>query len=174
MRLFIGYFIPDSVAEYIYSVEQKLSNQNISAKYTHHKNLHLTFKFLGETREDTAAQIGDILSSYKGMDMEFTLDRISWFERGAKSILFMELSGDAGPLIGKVEELNTDLESLGFERDSRKFKAHITIGRKVKLDRITKEKLQHIDIEPLKFTVDEFNLIESTLTKRGAVYKKLP
>ncbi|KDR96126.1 2'-5' RNA ligase [Peptoclostridium litorale DSM 5388] len=172
MRLFIGYFIPDEVAKYIHSVEQELSNQNISAKYTHHKNLHLTFKFLGETREDTAAEIGNILSSYKGLDMEFTLDRISWFERGANSILFMELSGDAGPLCKKVEMLNDDLESLDFERDSRKFKAHITIGRKVKLDRIAKEKLKNIPIEPLKFTVDEFSLIESTLTKMGAVYKK--
>lgn len=173
MRLFIGYFIPDAVAEYIHSVEQELSNQSISAKYTHHENLHLTFKFLGETREDTAAEIGDILSSYKDMNMEFTLDRISWFERGPKSILFMELSGDTGPLCKKVEKLNGDLESLDFEKDSRKFKAHITIGRKVKLDRIAKEKLKNIPVEPLKFTVDEFNLIESTLTKMGAIYKKL-
>jgi 2'-5' RNA ligase len=54
MRLFIGYFLPKRIAEYVHSIENELFGMNIRGSFTKQENLHLTFKFLGETDEATA------------------------------------------------------------------------------------------------------------------------
>lgn len=171
MRLFIGYFLPQKIAEYVHSIENELFDMNIRGSFTKQENLHLTFKFLGETDEPTAAEAKKILAGYSKLDIKLGLEKLSWFEKGGSSVLYVDLSGDVSPLEDLVNDLNGDLGTVGFEKDPRRFKAHVTIARKVKLDRISKEKINSIRIEPLEFNVNAFNLINSTLTRKGPIYE---
>ncbi|MZQ76116.1 MAG: RNA 2',3'-cyclic phosphodiesterase [Peptoclostridium sp.] len=171
MRLFIGYFLPKRIAEYVHSIENELFGMNIKGSFTKQENLHLTFKFLGETDEATAEDTKGILSRYSKLDLRFSLDRLSWFEKRGSSVLYVDLVGDVVQLEGLVDELNEDLRAAGFEKDPRRFKAHVTIARKIRLDRISREKINGIRIEPMEFKVEAFNLINSTLTRTGPVYE---
>ncbi|AHM56296.1 hypothetical protein EAL2_c09970 [Peptoclostridium acidaminophilum DSM 3953] len=171
MRLFIGYFLPKRISEYVHSIENELFGMNIRGSFTKQENLHLTFKFLGETDEATAEDAKRILSRYSNLDLRLSLEKLSWFEKRGSSVLYVDLVGDVPQLEGLVDDLNEDLSSAGFEKDSRRFKAHVTIARKVKLDRISREKINSIHIEPLEFKIEAFNLINSTLTRTGPIYE---
>ena len=77
---------------------------------------------------------------------------------------------------GLAEQLDTRMERLGFEKEKRAFRPHITLAR-AKDTRIDSSlvssaaKFEEHDFG--SFTVDRVFLFKSTLKPSGAVYEKL-
>lgn len=93
--------------------------------------LHVTLKFLGDTEEGL---VDGIVSRMEDAVKEVHPFSIRLVGMGA----FPSLSNirvlwvgmeDAGPLAGIAQRLDDSMRDLGFERDSKGFKAHLTVAR---------------------------------------------
>lgn len=171
MRLFIAACPPEEILYYIYNVQSNLISRGIKGNYAKPKNVHMTIKFLGETDESLIPELISTLEKYRHLDLEFKLDGISWFKRRGRSILFMDLAGDVERLEEAVNDIENEFESLGFEREKKKFCPHMTIARKINLSESNVNKILHTRINHVYFKIDEFNLVKSTLTDEGPIYE---
>ena len=77
---------------------------------------------------------------------------------------------------GLSQQIDTRMERLGFEKEKRAFRPHLTLAR-ARDSRIdsslvaSSEKYEQHDFG--SFTVDRFYLFQSTLKPTGAVHQKL-
>jgi 2'-5' RNA ligase len=147
-------------------------------KWVSPENIHITLKFFGETFE---YRIPDISRALKAVGQghspfKFTIadtgifgssynPRVVWFGIQA-----------AQPLTALAQDVLTEVESIGWERDRQNFVPHITIGR-VKDARDKRLFQQVIDDHKKAFiqevSVTEFRLYESILQREGPIYKVL-
>ena len=71
--------------------------------------------------------------------------------------------------------VDTAMNGLGFAKEERRFKAHLTLGR-IKESRGTEELtayLKNYHLDPMSLTMDRIVLFKSTLTPRGPIYDRL-
>jgi 2'-5' RNA ligase len=77
---------------------------------------------------------------------------------------------------GLAEQLDTRMQRIGFEKENRAFRPHITLAR-AKNTRIESALVagaaEYQDHNFGSFTVDRVFLFSSTLKPSGAVYEKL-
>jgi len=172
MRLFIGYYPPDTVVDYIHSIEESLKSKNIKANYSAKQNLHITFRFLGEVEEQKVDYIKNVLYNYKNLDINLNLSKVGFFNKSQNSTIWVGLNGELKKLEDTVYKLNDNLNNIGFEKENRRFRPHITIARKFDLlNDYNLEALNNINIENMEFNISEINLIKSTLTPKGPIYE---
>ena len=60
-RTFIALEIKENIKELLAGIQQKIGSEIGGIKWVQPNNLHLTLKFLGQTREDKIEDISDIL-----------------------------------------------------------------------------------------------------------------
>ena len=77
-----------------------------------------------------------------------------------------KLTAELNKLAGDIQSA---MKEIGYLSD-KPFKAHITLGR---YKYPPKQKIKEVEGKPHKFDVKEFYLVESTLTPKGPVHKKL-
>jgi 2'-5' RNA ligase len=178
VRAFVAIKIETRVAQRIGEAQSNLNTAFTGIRWVKPENLHLTLKFLGSVGEDKITSIADAL--------ERSLDRTPRFSvscrglgvfpdiRKAK-VLWVGLEGKPlAPLAATVEDA---LEPMGFAREKRAFKPHLTIGRwrdsagRSDLLRRELERSQRQDFGASK--VNEVILIQSVLKPGGAVYTPL-
>ncbi len=77
---------------------------------------------------------------------------------------------------GLTEELDARMERLGFDKEKRAFRPHITLAR-AKVTRIDSALVsavsEYADRDFGSFTVDRIFLFQSTLKPTGSVYNKV-
>ena len=141
--------------------------------------LHITLKFLGEIDEDRAARAEEAMKAAAGAVPAFSL-RV----RGTGAfpppprpprVLWVGTDEPAA-VLDLQARLEAGLESLGFERESRAFHPHLTLGR-VKNAAGLREAAAEIErVRETEFgemTVTKIALYQSTLRPDGAVYSVL-
>ena len=147
-------------------------------KWVDERNMHLTLKFLGETEEKLIAEIKKDLEKMSGRFSPFdiTLKGFGYFgSRRQPTVLYAGVFNQE--ILAQMAERTDHFTSqLGFEPESRPFKAHLTLGR-IKYLRNTEGFLKTVDLyKEVQFQVakiDEITLFESILSREGPVYKPL-
>ncbi len=91
-------------------------------------------------------------------------------------VLWIGIRGQTDVLIQLQKGLDDKLEKIGFQKENRPFKGHLTLAR-VK-GRINQAKLinaikKYGGVEPKSFIADNIILFKSDLKSTGAVYTKL-
>lgn len=142
------------------------------------ENIHLTLKFLGDTEIDRIDAVNAILGevAIRHRPLTVKLGGLGCFpnlKRPRVIWLGIERRQELIALAGDIEE---GLAGLGFEKEKRAFRPHLTLGRvKAPLDgskltdafrRLGADSFVSLDIEMIL-------LLQSTLTPRGAVYQAL-
>ena len=179
IRAFIACEIPESVLENVSKVQEGLKKLDSDASWTRVSSIHITLKFLGDIEEEYIAKIAAVIEEASKGQPPFEISikgsgafpnlknpRIIWIgvEDGTKGLTHLQQPLDYG------------LNSIGFEREEREFRPHLTLGR-VKGPR-GKERLSAAvselkDIKAGSFIVDRVILYKSELKPTGAVYAKL-
>ncbi|MDH3585094.1 MAG: RNA 2',3'-cyclic phosphodiesterase [Phycisphaerae bacterium] len=134
-------------------------------------NLHLTLKFLGDVEhamvEPVLAAVQAIVASQEPFDLNL-LGLILLPNPRRPRVL--AATTDAPPaLLRLVECLEEQAVELGFRREGRAFRPHITLGRFRRAPRQAPQ-LADLDLPDTGFRVDRVVVYESVLEAAGPIY----
>ena len=172
MRLFVAIFSPPEIRKSLAASTSGLRVEG-EARWVRPENIHLTLKFLGETPEDEIGEISSVLGKLAERHAPFELapSGFGGFPRMDKAkVIWIGAKGDIERLLALAEDIETSLENLGFERESRGFSPHFTIGRAKK--RPVKMEVER-GAEIPAFEAKEMILAKSETRKEGAIYTPL-
>jgi 2'-5' RNA ligase len=174
IRTFIAIELPDDFKEMLTFFQKELKKQAPSVRWISVENIHVTLKFLGEVEVERLAEIEHALDHVRRDSTVFSLrtkqfggfpnlkkPRVCW--------LGFETSSEMLTLQRRIEDA---LELAGFERDSRTFSPHLTLGR-IKLPQNFDALYAFTENNPFpacEIAVKEYCLIRSNLKPQGAVY----
>lgn len=179
MRLFIALPLPREIEELlgkiIFVLKQKGGGR---IKWVAPKNIHLTVKFLGETEEakleGIKKAVGEIAGRYPVV--KCSVDKVGAFPDLVRPRVFWAgLSGDIEILESIVNEIEDAMASLGFAREEKRFKPHLTLGR-VKENYGLGDLVSYVkgyEMAPEPFAMETLVLFKSTLTPKGPIYERL-
>jgi 2'-5' RNA ligase len=176
-RIFVAVDISDEarrrVSEYSNALRREFPNLRVG--WEKPEKLHLTLKFLGETGEN---QLKDLVGIVEKTALKISKFRLQISETGVfpsprnARILWLGVKDEKGSLREISEILESECEKLGFAKEKRNFKSHLTIGRlrePQKSNEIAQKHLQN-GFEPVEFEVSEIVIYESKLQPAGSVY----
>jgi 2'-5' RNA ligase len=178
IRAFVGIRIDPNMAQGIAEVQSQLKGSLSGIRWVGNDKLHLTLKFLGEVQED---KVEPIIETLEGALRD--ISQFSIFGRGIgvfpdirrARILWVGL--EAKPLASIATGVESVLEPIGFPRERRSFKPHLTIGRWRNFDgssdRLKQEIERFKNYDFGEARVEEVVLFQSVLKPEGAVYSPL-
>lgn len=180
MRLFYALPVPSQFKEQLIKEVRSFwrAGESKDISWVKPEQVHVTLRFIGECSSNNLAQlekVGEIVASFFypfalatasfGVFPGISRPKIIW-------IGFIH-SDTMQELALRLEE---ELVTIGFPKENKPFTLHLTVGRIKQNDsssRIIRNSVEHIlSMKPLELIipVEEFHLIESTLTPKGAVY----
>jgi 2'-5' RNA ligase len=180
IRAFIAVPASDEVKEIVAKTVGELKAAGASVKWVEPENVHLTLKFLGNiTAEDVEklrVRLREALGSYSSFDV--TAGKVGCFPGGRRAprVIWIGLEGAIDRLKEIAVKVDETCAGLGFDPETRPFKAHLTIGRVRRGSgglRELGESIGSIGFKPLKLQVDRVNLVRSRLSPQGPTYTVL-
>jgi len=179
IRTFIAIKIPSSIVERISQFQSSLKKVDARIGWVKSGNFHITLKFLGDVEESKITEIGDKLeNSLSGIkNFEVNIGGVGVFPtRRRPRVLWIGGSSENSILEKIAERLDDSLHTLGFERESRKYRIHLTLGRVKEsgnIEEVMNKLFERKDINFGAFEVSEVVLIQSELNPSGSIYTPL-
>ncbi|SHI11847.1 RNA 2',3'-cyclic phosphodiesterase [Sporanaerobacter acetigenes] len=171
MRSFIALEFEDELKENLVNIQNKIKENSLKGTWTHEDNFHLTLKFLGEIDENSTIDIDKVLEKTckNHSPINLTFSDLGYFkgERDLR-VLWLGTKGDLDKVNALYEEIENEMYYLGFQKENRAFKPHITLGRRVVLNKDF-SKIKDIISEDLNY---DFTLKKITLMKSEEIMKK--
>jgi 2'-5' RNA ligase len=180
IRSFLAIDPPDEVIREIGAVQgrlRKLIEGDI--RWVRPEGIHLTLKFFGDI---FAADVANITAAAeKAVEKE---EPFSLLIGGAgvfpdprrPRVLWLGMSGDVERLLAFQKGLDQSLHEIGFPREERPFRPHLTLGR-IKTPRgligLARALEKGEEYTAGRFVASGLSLLQSELTPRGAMYKQL-
>ena len=179
IRAFIAAEIDLPNKKKISDLISELKKSKADVKWITENQIHITLKFLGNTGEEQIQKISGVLDgisrNFSAFDIRFSkLGAFPNMKRPRVIWIGVEKGGDL--LSSLNEKIETELEKIGFTKEKREYKAHLTLGRVKSLKNITSltESIDKIDFQPTgEIKIDRLTLFQSTLTPKGAIYSPL-
>ncbi len=163
MRLFIG--IKTGCEDSLAALQSELKKCG-RGNFTHTENIHLTLKFLGEVPPMRISEISKAMAGVKAAP--FCLECRGAKAFGRSGIVSAQVGGNLSALSSLASKLEDALETVGFAKEQRSFRPHITLAREFRADPGCD--ISSIPYKTLRFTVDEMILFESTREAGRLVY----
>ncbi|MEK7803817.1 MAG: RNA 2',3'-cyclic phosphodiesterase, partial [Deltaproteobacteria bacterium] len=131
LRLFIAIELPSNIIDGLRNVQEELKDKSNKLSWAKPENIHLTLKFLGDTETGKIDRMVNILEGIAGRSFSFEISvkGVGTFPAaGNPRVIWVgiEENKDMLQLYNNIEE---GLATLGFEKEMRDFKPHITLGR---------------------------------------------
>jgi 2'-5' RNA ligase len=178
LRCFIAIEIPDPVKKEIADVADLLKKYDADIKWVTVENLHITLKFLGSAPENSIAEIRDSLlravSSFQPFYIKISGTGVFPNKKFPRVIWIGVDDGDTLPKL--AEDIDLSMSLLGYNREEREFRPHLTMGR-VRSKKGTASVMNELDNFKDKqfglFSVDHIRLMRSELKPKGPEYSCL-
>ena len=154
IRSFIAIELPETIISSIGKVQQGMKSYGLKMKWVRPESIHLTLKFLGNIPVDDLDRVGDAMT-----DTAENFGPVSLAARGIgvfpnmrrPRVVWVGISGQVQQLVDVQAALDERLMKIGFTKEKRSFKGHLTLGR-IK---------QRIDNDRLMAAMREFSGFES-------------
>lgn len=176
-RIFAAIDISDEArrraAEYTNALRRRFPDARVG--WEKPEKLHLTLKFLGETDEN---QLNDLIEIVKKTAGQFSGFKLKISDTGVfpsprrARVLWLGVDDENESLPQISEVLEAECEKIGFAKEKRNYKAHLTIAR-LREPHYSREIIQtHLQsvFEPVAFKVKEIVVYESELRQTGSIY----
>jgi len=178
MRTFIAINLPQKVKNHLELLQNEVlrANPKINIKMVKPRNLHLTLQFIGEISElDRNTLIERLSQIIKFTPFELQLGALGCFPNHFQPrVIYVSAEEPTGKLFILQKKIQQFLLARRYKIDARPFKPHLTLGRlKYQtsfLNLPCKDALQRVST---KFPVHHIDLMQSTLTTHGPIYKVL-
>lgn len=179
LRAFIAIEIPGNILSEIRNLQEDLKDYGFNIRWVRPESIHLTLKFLGDVE---AVRINDIAGVVSKTAKGYTPISLKAKDVGVfpgvkrPQVLWVGLAGELEPLLGLQKTLDENLETIGFPKEKRPFKGHLTMGRmkgKIDVNRFGDVLVRFRNFESETFTADRIIVYKSELKPSGADYTKL-
>jgi 2'-5' RNA ligase len=177
IRAFIAIELPEYVRLGLFQGGQALSHRLSSkraVRWVPSENLHLTLRFLGDSDSEQieAAEKGLDDIARKSANFDLHLGKLGCFPNRRKPrVIWVDLGGDLTALTMLQQETEEMLSNLGWQSESRRFHAHVTLGRVKESHQVLNANFPwELALDPLQIRVSHISLISSDLRPSGAVY----
>lgn len=179
VRTFLALNLPENIIASISRIQKDLMAYNLNIKEVKPENIHLTLKFLGNTRisdmerihhaiKDVASDFSPFLLAAKGVGVFPDLRR--------PRVIWVGISEEIDRLVLLQKQLDKKLNEIGFNKEKQTFKGHLTIGRiKGNINRKIFDEIlnKHEQFCTKTFFADRIYLLQSVLKPAGPIYSKL-
>ncbi len=150
----------------------KLSGDMQFGRRTSFENLHITLIFLGAVNKDQRVCLEQAASSIPFLPFTLQIDRLGHWVR--PKILWAGCTEVPELLLSLVGQLQKNIDGCEFQSTQQQdYIPHVTLARKVSADRGNRFCEQRQLIEPIKWHIKHFSLMESVTYAEGPVYKVL-
>jgi len=178
-RIFTAIDISDEARMKITDYTSHLRGEfpNLRVGWEKAEKLHLTLKFLGDIDSN---ELRNLTEAVKKTTQQFSSFKLRISQTGVfpskrnARILWLGIDDENRNLQKINDVLETECEQKGFVKESRNFKAHLTIGR-LREPNKSKELIErHLNktFAAVKFEVSEIVIYESRLLKSGSIFTK--
>ncbi len=175
LRLFIAFETPPAVKEAAFELITRLRGAGADVSWERDEKLHCTLKFLGSTPED---RIPDITRSLWAVALVTPVFRVRYRGLGCfpsrrdPRIVWAGIENDGGELARLHAGIEAAMETLGYAKEERAFRPHLTLGR-VRSPRNSRKLIEILETLTLStdtFPVADIRLMSSETRPSGSVY----
>lgn len=182
MRVFIAIDIDEVIKEDLADLQSELQGKvdikKGDAKWINPNNMHLTLKFLGDTKDAQVVEVcniaKDVASRHKKLDIN--VETVGHFGGNSARVLWIGAGHDCDGLLELQQDLEEQLAEAGWPRENRKYSAHLTLCRVrnskagFKLAQLT---ASYKDFKLGTISADAISVYQSELTPKGPIYTVL-
>jgi 2'-5' RNA ligase len=179
IRAFVAVPATDEVKKLVAELEGNLRGGGADVKWVEPENVHITLKFLGSIGQADVDNLADVLPDAVGGANAFdvTVSGCGTFPPGRRPrVVWIGLADGKEHLADLAYAVEEICASLGFAKEKRPFRPHVTIGRVRRgsggLSELA-EQVSGIRFNPLKLRVEGVNLVRSKLSPQGPTYTVL-
>jgi 2'-5' RNA ligase len=178
VRSFIAIELGPEIQKELARVQNELKKSEADVKWVKPERIHLTLKFLGEVSpglmEEVKKIIAQVVKNHKAFELQ--ISQAGAFPKPEHPrVLWIGVKQGHEETVKLAQELEDALMRIGFQKEKRAFKAHLTLGRVRSAHNRNqlKELLQSVSVSPQTMRVEKLILFKSTLTPKGAIYQPL-
>ncbi len=171
IRLFVALALPETLSRRL----AMLAGGVREARWLDIENMHLTLRFIGETEEDTLAEINHALEQVRADGFDMTLSGVGHFQ-SRKRVHALWVGIEPNPSLTDLHaRIASALMRAGCAPDRRRFTPHVTLARlKPAPPAHVRDWLEANSLfraDPVAVT--GFTLFQSHLSQSGAQYQAL-
>ena len=176
IRTFVAVQLPQEIHRRLAKIASILAETGADVRWVSEENFHFTMKFLGPVEEDRMDEVlAAVESSSAGLSpFDLQISGLGAFPRIANpSVIWAGVTTGRDEMQTLAGRLEDSLEPAGFPRESRKFSAHVTLGRTrsmrcserlgAAIEKFGREEIGH-------FTVRRIAVMRSDLRPSGPIY----
>jgi 2'-5' RNA ligase len=180
LRVFCAVELPDELRTRVGERMRRLRSEfsDVRAAWEKPEKLHITLKFLGDIEQARVEALSSAASRVVASlePFELTIDEPGTFPpHGQPRVLWLGIVDASGRLAFMQHALETECAAVGFPRESRAFKPHLTLARMRSPHgaRELADAHRETPFEPQRFKVSELIVILSELGPDGSRYTPL-
>jgi RNA 2',3'-cyclic 3'-phosphodiesterase len=132
IRTFLALDLNDQTRQRLVRAVAELPVGQAKIRWVESENLHVTVKFLGEVADADAVNVCRVVADAAGLvePFDFQVRGIQAVPaRGDLSMFWAGVADADGRMAAMFEVIEAALEELGFSREQRDFRPHVTLGR---------------------------------------------
>lgn len=180
MRLFIALPLPHEVEQYLDKLiaDFRARTRPGAVSWVKPGNIHITLRFLGETGPALVPNLKTTIDNAcaAGRVEILNCDKVGAFPSLRKpNVLWVGATDVSASLCALASRIETEVREFGFEKETKPFKPHLTLGRvrQPHLLGTLPDYMATYRIPPQTIRLDRIVLFQSTLTPQGAIYQAL-
>jgi len=179
IHTFIAVDLPEKIYSSIEKIQEELKSHRFKIRWVRPRNIHLTLKFLGNAKKSDVDRIAKAAKESVKDIAPFSL-----FARGIgvfpnikrPRVLWVGVCGQMDMLLKMQSNFESQLETVGFKKECKPFKGHLTFARikdKVNSKKLIQALSVYSEFESESFVIGKVILYKSQLKPSGPVYSKL-
>jgi len=168
IRLFVGLEIPEPVRGLLGSLQTGVPG----ARWVRPEQVHLTLRFIGEVDGAKANDIDDAMSAISAEPFALELAGVGEFGGNKPRALWVGIPAN-DRLTHLQRKIETGLQRVGLEAETRKFTPHVSLARLKETSRghVMDYLTDHALFASGPFEVKQFVLFSSQLGSNGSIYR---
>lgn len=177
MRLFVAINLPDAQKQRLAAALAPFTELALPVRWVAADSLHITIKFLGDVADEQVAGVRSALRAAAGDSAAFdvAIRGFGAFPTLARPHVLWVGAEPVPALLELQQNVERELNALGFEAETRIFRPHITVGRTRKGGVINNRALMDRMAGEFEYKetirVQSVDLMRSQLGSQGARYE---
>ncbi len=178
LRTFISVTLPKEIVGLSKMLQTTVVSKKANIKWVNPGNIHFTLKFLGHTPQDAVEGIKDVITKVvaKHSSINLMIKGTGCFPKSERPrVLWLGIDGHLTELNNLVNDLEMNLDKIGFPIEQKDFVPHITLARIKYPPKETPNITDYLntDFEPINFNISRIRFMSSELFPNGSIYSIL-